>query len=236
MAVLPTQQASPIWPQRFDACELMNVGVNYLREHMIQEARIHYAYRDAGGGAPNVVQDHAALYYFIRAPKVSQAVELRERVDNCARGAALMSGTTVEIITTDGLIAILSPTEPLAPYCSRGWKRWAPRFTGADRALAAQFQKRDIRIGAQSQNESYEKTMAPKLRRSWRGKSLMDIILPLRFDSAASLDLQMWGVSYVCPTAQLNMATMRLEPRDTWQLTAQSGCASAMKGCWQRLR
>lgn len=44
-----------------DACELMNVGANYLREHMIPEARIHYAYRDAGGGAPNVVQDHAAL-------------------------------------------------------------------------------------------------------------------------------------------------------------------------------
>ena len=62
-----------------DACELMNVGVNYLREHMIQEARIHYAYRDAGGGAPNVVQDHAALYYFIRSPKISQALELRER-------------------------------------------------------------------------------------------------------------------------------------------------------------
>lgn len=75
-----------------DACELMNVGANYLREHMIPEARIHYAYRDAGGGAPNVVQDHAALYYFIRAPKVSQAVELRERVDNCAKGAALMTG------------------------------------------------------------------------------------------------------------------------------------------------
>ena len=68
-----------------DACELMNVGVNYLREHMIQEARIHYAYRDAGGAAPNVVQDHAALYYFIRAPKVAQAVELRERVDRLHR-------------------------------------------------------------------------------------------------------------------------------------------------------
>ncbi len=100
----------------------MNVGANYLREHMIPEARIHYAYRDAGGGAPNVVQDHAALYYFIRAPKVSQAVELRERVDNCAKGAALMTGTTLEITTTDGLCDFIL-TRPSALCCSRDWKQ-----------------------------------------------------------------------------------------------------------------
>ena len=79
----------------------------------------YYAYRDAGGGAPNVVQDHAALYYFIRAPKVSQAVELRERVDNCARGAALMSGTTVEITTTDGLCDFI-PNRTLRALLQQG--------------------------------------------------------------------------------------------------------------------
>lgn len=50
------------------ACGLMNVGVNYLREHIISTARVHYAYLDAGGEAPNIVQDHASLLYFIRAP------------------------------------------------------------------------------------------------------------------------------------------------------------------------
>ena len=54
-----------------DACELMNVGVNYLREHIISTARVHYAYLDAGGEAPNIVQNHASLLYFIRAPKMS---------------------------------------------------------------------------------------------------------------------------------------------------------------------
>ena len=53
------------------ACGLMNVGVNYLREHIISTARVHYAYLDAGGEAPNIVQDHASLLYFIRAPKMS---------------------------------------------------------------------------------------------------------------------------------------------------------------------
>jgi aminobenzoyl-glutamate utilization protein B len=80
-----------------DAAELMNVGVNYLREHTIQESRIHYAYTDAGGGAPNVVQAAAELLYYIRAPKSSQAREIYERVADIARGAALMTGTTMEM-------------------------------------------------------------------------------------------------------------------------------------------
>jgi aminobenzoyl-glutamate utilization protein B len=80
-----------------DAAELMNVGVNYLREHTIQESRIHYAYTDVGGGAPNVVQASAELLYFIRAPKSSQVKEIYERVVDIARGAALMTGTSLEV-------------------------------------------------------------------------------------------------------------------------------------------
>ncbi|MDR1030727.1 MAG: amidohydrolase [Treponema sp.] len=80
-----------------DAAELMNIGVNYLREHTIQESRIHYAYTDVGGGAPNVVQASAELLYFIRAPKSSQVREIYERVVDIARGAALMTGTSMEI-------------------------------------------------------------------------------------------------------------------------------------------
>jgi aminobenzoyl-glutamate utilization protein B len=80
-----------------DAVELMNVGVNYLREHVIQEARIHYAYIDAGGKAPNVVQPHAEVLYYIRAPKTSQAKSIFERVFDIAKGAALMTGTTMKM-------------------------------------------------------------------------------------------------------------------------------------------
>ena len=131
---------------------------------MIPEARIHYAYRDAGGGAPNVVQDHAALYYFIRAPKVSQAVELRERVDNCAKGAALMTGTTLEITTTDGLCDFI-PNQTLSALLQQGLEAvGAPRFTDADRALAAQFQQGYPQAELKAKNELYEKDYALKLR------------------------------------------------------------------------
>jgi aminobenzoyl-glutamate utilization protein B len=80
-----------------DALELMSVGVNYLREHIVQEARIHYAYTNAGGMAPNVVQSDATALYFIRAPKSAQVRSIFERVVDIAKGAALMSGTTMEI-------------------------------------------------------------------------------------------------------------------------------------------
>jgi len=80
-----------------DAVELMNVGCNYLREHIIQEAKLNYAITDTGGFSPNVVQANASVTYLIRAPKIEQVLSIRERVDNVAKGAALMTGTEVDI-------------------------------------------------------------------------------------------------------------------------------------------
>ena len=78
-----------------DAVELMNVGVNYLREHVIDAARIHYVITH-GGGAPNVVPDDAEVWYFTRAPRRDQVEELTERVRKIAAGAAMMTETTLE--------------------------------------------------------------------------------------------------------------------------------------------
>ena len=86
-----------------DACELMNVGCNYLREHILPDERIHYAYTDVGGSAPNVVQDHACVFYYVRSPRLYQVLDLYERVKDVARGAALVSGTQLEIVLNDGL-------------------------------------------------------------------------------------------------------------------------------------
>ncbi|WP_333650903.1 M20 family metallopeptidase [Lacrimispora sp.] len=80
-----------------DAAELMNIGVNFLREHIIDEGRIHYAFTDVGGTSANVVQPTAELYYFVRAPKAEQAREIYDRVVRIAKGAAMMTDTEVEI-------------------------------------------------------------------------------------------------------------------------------------------
>lgn len=79
-----------------DAAELMNIGVNYLREHVTDDVRIHYAYIPNGIPA-NVVPDFAKTNYFIRSSLSARTKDAAERVDNCARGAALMTGTTVEV-------------------------------------------------------------------------------------------------------------------------------------------
>ena len=59
-----------------DAVELLNVGVNFLREHMPDSARVHYAITDAGGDSPNVVQSFASVYYIVRSKTVADMREL----------------------------------------------------------------------------------------------------------------------------------------------------------------
>ncbi|RJS88757.1 amidohydrolase [Candidatus Bathyarchaeota archaeon] len=79
-----------------DAVELMNIGVNYLREHIVQEARIHYVIED-GGHEPNVVPAYARSWYYIRAPTRDLVEEYYERVLRIADGADLMAGTTHKV-------------------------------------------------------------------------------------------------------------------------------------------
>lgn len=79
-----------------DGAELMNIGVNYLREHVADDVRMHYSYVDNGLPA-NVVPDFAKTNYFIRSGKRSRTDDASARVDSCAKGAALMTGTEVEI-------------------------------------------------------------------------------------------------------------------------------------------
>ena len=85
-----------------DAVELMNIGVQFLREHMSDKARIHYAITDAGGCSANVVQPRASVLYMVRSNHVAEAVELQNRVDKIAEGAALMTGTVFEKKFIDG--------------------------------------------------------------------------------------------------------------------------------------
>jgi aminobenzoyl-glutamate utilization protein B len=90
-----------------DAVELMNVGVNYLREHVVDSVRIHYVITD-GGQAPNIVPETAEVYYFIRAPLPEEVAEVTERVQKIAQGAALMTETEFEEIWEGGVCGTLS--------------------------------------------------------------------------------------------------------------------------------
>ena len=91
-----------------DAAELMNIGVQFLREHMSPKASIHYSISDAGGISPNVVQPIAKLIYMVREETVQKAKALLKRVDNIAKGAALMTDTQVSCRQIDGTASTLS--------------------------------------------------------------------------------------------------------------------------------
>jgi aminobenzoyl-glutamate utilization protein B len=79
-----------------DAVELMNIGANYMREHIISDARLHYIITN-GGEAPNVVPAEAEVHYFVRAPERHQVEEIYKRLINIGKGAELMTETKMEI-------------------------------------------------------------------------------------------------------------------------------------------
>ena len=128
-----------------DAVELMNVGVNYMREHMPSDARIHYAILDAGGIAPNVVQGHAKVRYAIRARDLVGMQALVERVKKVAQGAALMTETQVSMQVVSAVSNLLGNT-PLEEAMQRQFDALgAPPFDEADRAYARQIQASRVR-------------------------------------------------------------------------------------------
>ena len=110
----------------------MNVGVNYLREHVPDDTRIHYAYIDAGGIAPNVVQARARIRYSVRARELSSMLSTLERVKDVARGAALMTGTEVDIITLSAVSNLL-PNPPLEEAMQETMLRLGPPVWDARR-------------------------------------------------------------------------------------------------------
>jgi aminobenzoyl-glutamate utilization protein B len=89
-----------------DAVELMNIGANYLREHVVQEARIHYVVED-GGHEPNVIPPYARSWYYVRAPEREEVESIYARILDVAKGADLMAGTRHEIEFLSGCYNLL---------------------------------------------------------------------------------------------------------------------------------
>jgi len=90
-----------------DAVELMNVGVNYMREHVKDDVRIHYIITH-GGDAANIVPAEAEVHYVVRAGTPNDLQDVTDRVRDVAKGATLMTGTTVEEDFQFGYSSLLS--------------------------------------------------------------------------------------------------------------------------------
>ena len=190
-----------------DAVELMDIGANYLREHMIDQARVHYAITDAGGFSPNVVQPHAEVLYLIRAPRSAQVKELYERVNDIARGAALMTGTTVEIDFVKACSdTILNDTLQRVLY-EKMAQIGVPEITEADEAFAREL----------TETALIEYPKADPVH------PIHDELLPytgqIEYECGST---DVGDVSWVCPTVQAKAATWAFgTPCHSWQAVTQ---------------
>jgi aminobenzoyl-glutamate utilization protein B len=210
-----------------DAVELMNVGVNYLREHIIDQARIHYALANAGGRSPNVVQAEAEIFYSIRSLTSKQVRELFERVKDVARGAALMTGTSMSY-------SILGATSNIIPN------------TTLERVMYKKMNELEMPVYTEEEidfarrlysaiPEDDKKAAAAKAGRE-KAALFNEIPLATYIDPfidntgymSASTDVA--DVSWVVPTVQCFTATwVTGTPGHSWQVVAQGKSSHAHK-------
>lgn len=216
-----------------DALELMNTGVQYLREHIIPEARVHYAITNTGGSSPNVVQAEAEVLYLIRAPKNAQVQEIYERVNDIARGAALMTGTKVEIRMEKSCSNIVV-NRTLEEVLNRNMREIPlPEYTKEEEDFAKTIQA--TIEGRQTMAERLEKSMGAKgriLGEEYDKQSLYRFIMPY-VPSGKSIagSSDVGDVSWICPTSQiLSVTCAGGTVEHSWQMVAQGKSGAAHKG------
>ncbi|MDE2415863.1 MAG: amidohydrolase [Comamonadaceae bacterium] len=210
-----------------DAVELMNVGVNYLREHMPPSARVHYAVTDTGGLSPNVVQARAEVLYLIRAARNDEAADLYQRVQNVARGAALMTDCRVEVVFDKACSNLLQNTTLNQVLYARLLAEGTLTVDTGTQAKAGDFQ---ATLSA-DEIDAVSRPLASVLR----GK------VPKVFEGVAPYDPQasdiLFGstdvadVSWVTPTAQAWVACYAFgTPMHSWQMVSQGQSSLAHAG------
>ena len=189
-----------------DACELMNVGVNYLREHVKSDARMHYAYLNDGGDAPNIVPAAATLLYALRAPESTYVAELYDRVSDVAKGAALMTGTRVSCRTVSAYAELLSVPAMEALMMEAMQEAEKPEYADDDYEYAARF-------AADQASPSIDTTILPA-------------------DQSINLgSTDVGDVSWQVPTGLIGVTTEAAGcALHTWQVVAQGKSPLAHKG------
>lgn len=196
-----------------DAVELMNVGANFLREHMELTSRVHYAILDAGGTAANMVQSHAVVEYLIRAVDAEAVRELKARVDRIAQGAAMMTDTTVtsQVISAYANLITIPALQALADESMRD----VPLPVADEKEL--EFAKA---LQATVQLLPQEKLLPP----------FADRVLEPAPPVAHGGSTDTADVSWNCPTVQMHIATWAVgTPGHSWQSTAQGKGSYAKK-------
>jgi aminobenzoyl-glutamate utilization protein B len=192
-----------------DGVEAMDHMVNMLREHVDSDARIHYVITN-GGQAPNVVPDFAEVYYYARHNDMRVLDGIWERINNAATGAALGTGTTMELEVTAAVWNVL-PNSYLTGIMQKNLQQVGGyEYTPAERQFA----------------EGIRKTLEGNLLPI---DSANSVLVPDPGVGGASTDLG--DVSWRIPTVQLTSATwVPGTPAHSWQAVAAGGTSIGVKG------
>ena len=215
----------PLGRAALDAIELMNVGVNYMREHMPDKARIHYALIDGGGISPNVVQAKAQVRYVVRDETTPKMMELLERVKEIAKGAALMTQTKVKTKILAGVSNLLY-NETLGNIMQGNLDQLgAPEFSKEEHLYAKKYQDTLTRKDIES---AYSHAGIDLVE----GQVLAETVVAgdvKPVGMGGSTDVA--DVSWVVPTVSLWGANYAIgTPFHSWQMTAQGKSSIAIKG------
>ena len=214
-----------------DAVELMNVGVNYMREHMITDARVHYAVTNTGGTAPNVVQSYAQVLYAIRAPKVVMVKELYERVCDIARGAALMTQTKVEIRQVAAYSDYIG-NDSIAEKLDVNLDYFLPLdYTKEEIAYAEKFKNAITELDKANIKMFAERLVGKQRAKEIVNEPLFNFRAPYNPVAKAGGSTDVGDVSWVVPTGQFNTVTWAAGTAGhSWQAVAQGKSSIAHKG------
>jgi len=200
-----------------DAVELMNVGVNYLREHVIQEARFHYII-ESGGGQPNVVPDYARSWYYIRAPQRDQLDGIYKRIIKIAEGAALMTETALKVEFVMGLYNLI-PNRVVAETITANMRAvGAPQWTVDELEFA---KKINVGLDRQTKIDDLRRQKVPAWERYADMEMADDVLDPYGEDYCSAGSTDVGDVSWVVPAVEYNTATFPLgSPAHSWQWVA----------------
>ena len=209
-----------------DAIELMNIGVNYLREHIIQDARIHYII-EKGGDQPNIVPAYARSWYYVRAPERDELEEIYSWILDIAKGAAMMTRTKLEVEFIEGCYNLI-PNRTMAELIVKNMREiGTPKYSQEDLEFAKEIDKtipREMKIAQlkKSKRPGWERLI----------DKLIDDEVPDPWGEGEVMhgSTDVADVSWQAPTVEFSTAAWILgTPAHSWQAVAQSGTSLGHK-------
>ncbi|SDQ81174.1 amidohydrolase [Flagellimonas zhangzhouensis] len=193
-----------------DGVESMDLMVNMMREHIPQDARIHYVIT-SGGKAPNVVPDYAEVYYYARHFNRNVVIDVFDRIVKAAEGAALGTGTTMEYEMIGGTYELL------------------PNLT-----LQEVMYDNLVEVGGFDYSEEenvFGEQIVKSLGMETIDASKNETIQPYKTGTKINGSTDIGDVSFVVPTIGMIAATfVPGTPGHSWQAVAAGGTSIGKKG------